>query len=82
MPDYQPTVGKFLNFLNSIEGKQPGDPEKAARAIIKMVESENPPLPLVLGKYAYSKFRNKLESLSKELDAWEAIAIETDFEIT
>jgi short-subunit dehydrogenase len=82
MPDYQPTVGKFLNFLNSIEGKQPGDPEKAARAIIKMVESENPPLPLVLGKYAYSKFRNKLESLSKELDAWEAIAIETDFETT
>jgi hypothetical protein len=82
MPEYQATVSKFLTFLNSIEGKQPGDPEKAARAIIKMVESENPPLRLVLGKYAYSKFRNKLESLSKELDAWEAIAIETDFEIT
>jgi NAD(P)-dependent dehydrogenase (short-subunit alcohol dehydrogenase family) len=79
MPEYEPTVGKFLNFLNTIEGKQPGDPVKAANAIIQMVESDNPPLRFVLGKYAYSKFRKKVAALTQELDAWEAIASNTDF---
>jgi len=80
MPEYEPTVGKFLNFLNTIEGKQPGDPEKAANAIIQMVKSEHPPLRLVLGKYAYSKFRKKIESLNQELDTWADLAMNTDFE--
>lgn len=79
MEAYQGTVGKFLNFLENIEGKQPGDPQKAAEAIIKVVNSDNPPLRLVLGKYAYTKFRKKIESLKTELDAWEAIAANTDF---
>ncbi|MDJ0634269.1 MAG: oxidoreductase [Xenococcaceae cyanobacterium MO_188.B29] len=79
MDAYQDTVGKFLNFLNNIEGKQPGDPQKAAEAIIQVVNSPNPPLRLVLGKYAYTKFRQKIESLTTELDAWEAVAANTDF---
>lgn len=37
-------------------------------------------LRLVLGKYAYSKFRQKIASLTQELDAWEAMATNTDFE--
>ncbi|MGG6269851.1 hypothetical protein ACQ4M3_35030 [Leptolyngbya sp. AN03gr2] len=80
MPEYEPTVGKFLNFLNTIEGKQPGDPTKAARAIIQTVNSKNPPLRLVLGNYAYTKFRKKIETLTQELNDWEAIGINTDFE--
>ncbi len=77
---YSETVGKFLQFLDKIEGSQPGDPDKAAQVLIQVVESENPPLRLVLGKYAYNKFRQKLDSLTAELDAWEAIAANTDFE--
>lgn len=80
MEAYQGTVGKFLNFLNNIEGKQPGDPQKAAEAIIKVVNSPNPPLRLVLGKYAYSKFLQKIESLTAELNTWEEVAANTDFE--
>ncbi|MBW4694169.1 MAG: SDR family NAD(P)-dependent oxidoreductase [Lyngbya sp. HA4199-MV5] len=79
MEAYQPTVGKFLQFLNTIEGSQPGDPDKAAQAIIQVVNAENPPLRLVLGRYAYSKFREKIESLTQELNEWEAIAANTDF---
>jgi NAD(P)-dependent dehydrogenase (short-subunit alcohol dehydrogenase family) len=79
MEAYQPTVGKFLQFLNTIEGKQPGDPDKAAQVLIQVVNSEKPPLRLVLGKYAYSKFRQKIASLTQELDDWEAIAANTDF---
>ncbi len=80
MEAYQGTVGKFVNFLNNIEGKQPGDPQKAAEAIVQVVNSDNPPLRLVLGKYAYTKFRKKIESLTAELDTWEAVAANTDFE--
>ena len=80
MPEYEPTVGKFLNFLNQIEGQQPGDPVKAANAIIQMVESENPPLRLALGKYAYSKFNEKIEALTQELEEWKSVGIATDFE--
>lgn len=80
MEAYQGTVGKFLNFLNNIEGKQPGDPQKAAEAIIQAVNSPNPPLRLVLGKYAYTKFREKIESLTAELNTWEEVAANTDFE--
>jgi NAD(P)-dependent dehydrogenase (short-subunit alcohol dehydrogenase family) len=79
MEAYQPTVGKFLQFLNTIEGKQPGDPDKAAQVLIQVVNSEKPPLRLVLGKYAYSKFRQKIASLTQELNDWEAIAANTDF---
>jgi len=80
MPEYEPTVGQFLNFLNQIEGQQPGDPNKAANAIIQMVASENPPLRLVLGKYAYEKFNEKIEALTQELEDWKAIGMATDFE--
>jgi NAD(P)-dependent dehydrogenase (short-subunit alcohol dehydrogenase family) len=79
MPEYEPTVGKFLNFLNTIEGKQPGDPQKAADAIIQMVNAGNPPLRLVLGNYAYRKFRTKIESLTQELDTWADVGMNTDF---
>ncbi len=34
---------------------------------------------LMLGKYAYSKFRQKIESLTAELNAWEEVAANTDF---
>lgn len=78
MAEYEPTVGNFLNFLNQIEGQQPGDPVKAANAIIHVVEAENPPLRLVLGKYAYGKFRQKIADLTQELNTWESVA--TDFE--
>jgi NAD(P)-dependent dehydrogenase (short-subunit alcohol dehydrogenase family) len=77
---YSETSGKFIQFLDKIEGSQPGDPDKAAQVLIQAVNSNHPPLRLVLGKYAYKKFRQKLQSLTAELDEWEAIASSTDFE--
>ena len=77
---YNETSGKFIQFLDTIEGRQPGDPDKAAQVLIQVVESDNPPLRLVLGKYAYSKFRQKIAFLTAQLDAWEAMASNTDFE--
>ena len=79
IPDYEPSSGKFRRFLETMNGRQPGDPAKAADAIISAVESDNPPLRLVLGKYAIDKTRRKLGSAARELDAGSAAGAATDF---
>ncbi len=78
--DYDASSGKFLKFLETMSGRQPGDPNKAAEAIIAAVASENPPLRLVLGKYAIEKARRKFASATRELDAGSAAALDTDFD--
>ncbi len=77
--DYDRTSGKFLRFLETMSGKQPGDPEKAAQAIINAVESEAPPLRLVLGSYANQKARKRHEDAEKERAAWEHVGMDADF---
>jgi hypothetical protein len=71
--------GKFRRFLEAMNGRQPGDPAKAAGAIIAAVAAKNPPLRLVLGKYAIDKARRKLGSAARELDASSAAGLAADF---
>ena len=79
IPDYDPSSGKFRRFLETMNGRQPGDPTRAADAIIDAVAAENPPLRLVLGKYAIDKTRRKLASAARELDVGSATGLATDF---
>ncbi len=79
LADYDRTSGKFLRLLETMEGKQPGDPAKAAEAIIAAVESDTPPLRLVLGKYANDKTRKKFADAEKERAAWEHVGVPTEF---
>jgi NAD(P)-dependent dehydrogenase (short-subunit alcohol dehydrogenase family) len=78
--DYADTVGVVVSKLASMEGKQPGDPTKGALAIIKAVESETPPLHLVLGPDALARTREVLAAFSAELDVWESVGSSTDFD--
>jgi NAD(P)-dependent dehydrogenase (short-subunit alcohol dehydrogenase family) len=77
--DYDQTSGKFLRLLKAVHGKQPGDPARAAEAIIAIVNADAPPLRLVLGKYAQDKLRKKLKATEAEHAQWEAIGRETAF---
>jgi len=77
--DYKATAEANKNAIRGYSGKQPGDPVKAAKAIVKAVESENPPLHLLLGVAALKGARNKLEVLKKDFDAWEETTIGADF---
>ncbi|MFZ4764083.1 MAG: oxidoreductase [Roseimicrobium sp.] len=79
IPDYDRTSGKFLSFLETMNGKQPGDPHKAAEAIIAAVESAAPPLRLVLGKYANDKARREHSDSERERLAWEVVGLPTDY---
>ncbi len=79
LPDYEGTVGKFGGFLSKMEGKQPGDPAKAAAAILDLMDAEKPPFRFVLGNYGTTTFARKLASMEAELNAWKEKGLPTDF---
>lgn len=60
-------------------GKQPGDPVRAAEAIITAVCADNPPKRLVLGKFGVDAVREKLRGVLAEMDVWEATSLGADF---
>jgi hypothetical protein len=77
--DYADTAHKTIQTLNGYSGKQPGDPQKAATAMILVVESSKPPMRLPLGDMAVGRIREKLATMTAELDAWEKVALDTSF---
>ena len=77
--DYAATAGARRSQSRSLSGKQPGDPVRAAHAIVKAIESPNPPHHLLLGNDAYEAATAKLEDLRKEFSAWEAVSRGADF---
>lgn len=80
MDEYASTSGAMLQWLKDMDGKQPGDPDKAAAAMIQAVESADPPLRLALGADAVDTIAAKLESVKAELDAWKQVSLDTAFE--
>ncbi|MBD2306608.1 SDR family NAD(P)-dependent oxidoreductase [Chroococcidiopsis sp. FACHB-1243] len=78
--DYEPIVGGFRQWLQDMDGKQPGDPVKAAEAMIQAVNSDNPPLRLALGADAVGAIETKLESVKAEMEAWKDVAVNTAYE--
>ncbi len=80
--DYKETAGANKNNIRGYSGSQPGDPARAAKAIVKIVESENPPLRLLLGAAALKGARNKLDLLKKDFDTWEETTLGADFPLT
>ena len=76
--DYAQTAWKNIENLRSSSGKQPGDPVRAAAAIIDAVESPNPPLRLLLGRAALKGARIKLDMLKRDFDPWEQTTVNAD----
>ncbi len=75
---YAQSVGRFAALLAGMPGKQPGDPARAASAMLDAIAAENTPLRLVLGKYAVNKQKTKINATSTELAAWESVSAATD----
>jgi NAD(P)-dependent dehydrogenase (short-subunit alcohol dehydrogenase family) len=75
---YDQTAGKARENTLAGDGKQPGDPDRAARAIISALEAKNPPLHLVLGTDALEQFRRKVDGLERDWKNWEAVTRSTD----
>ncbi|MEM6612175.1 MAG: oxidoreductase [Cyanobacteria bacterium P01_C01_bin.72] len=77
---YQETpAGKFRGFIDNLSGNQPNDPELAAEAIIKLIESDEPPLHLALGNDAIKTIQDKIERLQQNLQAWQEVSASTAY---
>jgi NAD(P)-dependent dehydrogenase (short-subunit alcohol dehydrogenase family) len=77
--DYAATpAGKIRTLMSTFQGREAGDPAKAAVAVIRAVEAERPPLRLVLGSDALKRARSRFEFLAKDYDGWEEVSVSTD----
>lgn len=72
--DYNPTAGAFRDRMKQIDGKQEGNPNKAAAAIYDVVQKENPPLRLPLGKIAVATISAKMDSIQRDLENGRQVA--------
>jgi NAD(P)-dependent dehydrogenase (short-subunit alcohol dehydrogenase family) len=70
---YNDQIDAVRNNLATDDGQQPGDPAKAAAAILQALESDDPPLRLVLGNDAVDAISQAFDNTRAELAAWESV---------
>jgi len=80
-PEYDATVGATVRFQRNYDGKQPGDPAKAAAAVLHIASLSEPPLRLLLGSDAYNAAENHaLEILTSDRE-WKNLSMSTDYRL-
>jgi NAD(P)-dependent dehydrogenase (short-subunit alcohol dehydrogenase family) len=77
--DYADTAGRRRKEHDTVHGTQPGDPARAAEAIITAVEAPNAPFLLLLGQDAWAGFQAVVDAQHEELLAWQELSLSTDF---
>ena len=80
LTDYATTVGANRDILDRHAGQEPGDPARAATAILAVVDSPAPPLRLLLGRDALDYATHKLTPQTAEMAAWSVLTQSTDFD--
>jgi NAD(P)-dependent dehydrogenase (short-subunit alcohol dehydrogenase family) len=78
-PEYDTTVGATVRFQRDYDGNQPGDPIKAAKALLHITSLSQPPLRLLLGSDAYNAAEKHTTQLSAADREWKDLSISTDF---
>src|SRR5271169_6201113 len=78
-PEYDSTVGATARFQRNYNGKQPGDPAKAAAVLLHVVSLPDPPLRLLLGSDSYAAAeKSALEKLAAD-QQWKPLSVSTDY---
>lgn len=75
---YEPTVDRMSEFLSSGNYIPMGDPDKAAKVMIELVDHPKPPIHLILGSEAISIVKSAEAAKKAELEQWENTSISTD----
>jgi NAD(P)-dependent dehydrogenase (short-subunit alcohol dehydrogenase family) len=78
--DYDAVMDPIRAGRQAKSGNQPGDPAKAAQALLTLVESENPPVRLFLGEDSLELVGQKLDAMRAEMTTWDALSRSTSFE--
>jgi len=77
--DYAETTGAMRQAAISSNHKQPGDPARMAKALLKIVDDPNPPLRMPFGSDTVATIEAKNAFVAEELNNWRALAVSTDF---
>jgi hypothetical protein len=77
--DYDAVMDPIRAARRAKSGKQPGDPAKAARALLTLIAAERTPVRLFLGDDALSVVTQKLDAMRVEIADWDAISRSTNF---
>lgn len=80
--DYDATVGAVRARASDINHAQPGDPVKAAAAIVDIASAAEPPVHLLLGTDCVAAAEAKIADLQADIDAWRTLSTSTDLEST
>ncbi len=78
--DYDALFDPIRDARQKKSGNQAGDPAKAAKAVMDILNASNPPVHLLLGRDALGLVREKLDHLGREFTQWEHITTSTDFD--
>ncbi|MFG6414587.1 oxidoreductase [Roseateles sp. DC23W] len=79
LADYAATAGAVREAAKQISLNQPGDPERLALAMLKLVDARTPPLRLPLGTDTLRVIADKHAFVERETAAWHEVAASTDF---
>lgn len=79
MPEYAPIFAEERERFQAQDGAQPGDPARAAAAVLRAVAMDEPPLRLPLGPEAFTGIRATLTQRLADLDELEPWAADTGF---
>ena len=77
--DYDAVMDPIRAARQAKSGSQPGDPYKAAQALLAIVDAETPPVRLFLGEDALGVVHQKLDAMKAEIAAWDALSRSTSF---
>jgi NAD(P)-dependent dehydrogenase (short-subunit alcohol dehydrogenase family) len=80
LPEYEATVGSFLKILRGLEGRAEGDPRKIADVILRLANSDEVPMRLILGVDAEKRVQQAESARASEAEKWRHITVSTVFE--
>jgi NAD(P)-dependent dehydrogenase (short-subunit alcohol dehydrogenase family) len=79
-PDYAGTVGRVHDYRRQVDGRQPGDPARAAQVLLDVVAAPEPPLRLLLGSDAVALAERSSRARAREAAVWSGVSRSTDFD--
>ncbi|WP_441233469.1 SDR family NAD(P)-dependent oxidoreductase [Bradyrhizobium sp. 930_D9_N1_4] len=77
--EYDAVVGAAVRMQRDYDGRQPGDPAKAAAVVLKLVQMDRPPLRIALGSDAVDAIAATDRFRLEELERWRTLSVSTDY---
>ena len=77
LPDYEASVGSMLKMLRSLEGRSEGDPRKIADVIVRLANSDEVPVRLILGVDAEKRVQQAEAARASEAAKWRDLTVST-----